>query len=133
MVEEKPKMAGWFSMIRNRDDAVNVAKDSATALFLVAGIQAGIGFLLAQSMLIDAAIFALCAFFIRRFFSRTAAVVALLMSLVAIVTTLMVGVAESVGGWSNVVVALVGIWAAFRSIEATFKLHGKYKEIVTVD
>jgi len=129
MAEEKPKKAGWFSKIKDRDDAVKVAKDCGMAFFVIAAIQGAIGVWIAPVLLIDAAIFAVCGFFIRRSYSRTAAVIALLLGLVTVVTTFMNRIGESVGGGNNIILALIVLWAAIRSVEATFKLHGRYKEV----
>lgn len=133
MAEKNPKKAGWFSKIRDRDDAIKAAKDCGTGFFVIAGIQAVIGVWLAPMLLVDAAIFAICGFFIRRSFSRTAAVVALLLSLIAVVTTFMNRIGESVGGGNNIILALIVSWAAIRSVEATFKLHGRYKKTTSVE
>lgn len=133
MAEEKPKKAGWFSKIRDRDDAIKVAKDCGTGFFVIAGIQAAIGVWLAPMLLIDAALFAICGFFIRRSFSRSAAVIALLLSLITVVTTFVNIIGESVGGGNNIILALIVFWAAVRSVEATFKLHGRFKDTTAVE
>ena len=133
MAEEKPKKAGWFSKIRDRDDAIKVAKDCGTGFFVIAAIQAAIGVWIAPMLLIDAAIFAICGFFVRRSFSRTAAIIALLLSLIGVVTTFVNKFGESVGGGNNIILALIVLWAAIRSVEATFKLNGRYRETASVE
>ena len=133
MAEEEPKKTGWISKIKSRDDAIKIAKECGMGFFVIAGIQGAIGAWLAPTLLFDAAIFAMCGFFIRRSFSRTAAVIALLLSLMAVVTTVMNKIGESVGGGSNIVLTLIVLWAAVRSVDATLKLHGRYKEIADVE
>lgn len=133
MAEKEPKKTGWISKIKSRDDAIKIAKECGMGFFVIAGIQGAIGAWLAPTHLFDAAIFAMCGFFIRRSFSRTAAVIALLLSLMAVVTTVMNKIGESVGGGSNIVLTLIVLWAAVRSVEATLKLHGRYKEIADVE
>lgn len=131
MAEEKQKKAGWFSKIRDRDDAIKVAKDCGTGFFVIAAIQGAIGFWIAPTLLIDAAIFAVCGFFIRRSFSRTAAVIVLLLGLVTVVTTFVNRIGEVVGGGNNIILALIVLWAAVRSVEATFKIHGRFRDVPT--
>ncbi len=133
MAEEKPKKVGWFSKIRDRDDAVKVAKDCGAGFFVIAAIQGTIGVWIAPMLLIDAAIFAVCGFFIRRSFSRTAAIVALILGVITVVTTFMNKIGESAGGGNNIILALIILWAAIRSVEATFKLNGRYKDTAAVE
>jgi hypothetical protein len=42
-------------------------------------------------------------------------------------------IGETVGGGNNIILALIVLWAAVRSVDATFKLHGRYKEIADVE
>ena len=132
MAEEAPKKMGWFSKIKSRDDAIMIAKDSGMGFFVIAGIQAAMGAWIAPTLLIDAAIFAICGFFVRRSFSRTAAVIALLMSLIDVVGTVMSKIGESVGLGNNFLLVLL-VLSAVRSVDATFKLHGRFKEIADVE
>lgn len=132
MTEEKKNKSGWFSKIQSRDDAIKIAKDCGMGFFVVAAIQAAIGVWILPSLIFDAAVFAICGFFIQKSFSRTAAVIALLLSVAAVITTLMNKVGASVGGGNNIILALIVFWAAVRSVESTFKLHGRYKNVATV-
>ena len=76
----KIKKKGWFSKIESREDALKVVKDSSTGFFVVAAIQAALAFLVGFSILIDAAIYVIGGFFLRRFNSRAAAIVLLLVA-----------------------------------------------------
>lgn len=132
MADGKNKSGGMFARIETRDDAVNVATDCGNGFFVIAAIQAGIGAFIAPSMLIDAATFAACGYFVRAKHSRTAAVVALLLSSVALLSTFMNMMGQSVGGGKNVILAIIIAIAAARAVEATFKLNGRFKTAPTV-
>ena len=127
MAEEKKK-AGMFAAIQGRDDAEKVAKDCGNAFFVVAAIQGGIGAFIAPSLIFDAAIYALCGYFVRFKHSRVAAVILLLFSGVALITTVMNKMGQNVGGGNNIILAVIVAIAAVRAVEATFKLNGRYKE-----
>lgn len=128
MTEEKKK-GGMFSAIKGRDDAERVAKECGNASFVLAAIQGGIGAFIAPSLLFDAAIYAVCGYFIRYKHSRIAAVILLLLSSVTLITTFMNRTGQNVGGGNNILLALVIAVAALRAVEATFKLNGRYKEL----
>lgn len=127
MANEKKK-SGIFSKITNREDALKVAKDCGNGFFVVAAIQGGIGFFIAPSLIIDAAIYALCGYFIRFKLNRTAAVIALILSSIALVTTFLNKMGQNVGGGNNIFLAIIIVITAVRAVEATFKLHGRFKE-----
>lgn len=127
MAEEKKK-SGMFAAIHSRDDAEKVAKDCGNAFFLVAAIQGGIGAFIAPALLFDAAIYALCGYFVRFKKSRAAAVVVLPLSGIALVTTVMNKMGKNVGGGNNIILAVIVTVAAARAVEATFKLNGRFKD-----
>lgn len=51
----------------------------------------------------------------------------LLMSLGAVIMTVLNKIGVSTGGGSNIILAIIILFAAVKATEATFKLHGKYK------
>jgi hypothetical protein len=124
------KRKGWLSKIESRADALKVVKDSSMAFFVVAAIQAALSFLVGSSVLIDASIYAIGGFFLRRFNSRAAAMVLLLLAALSAGVTVANRLGENLGGGNNVFLAFIVLWAAIRAVEATFKLRGRYSEEV---
>jgi hypothetical protein len=58
--------------------------------------------------------------------ARTAAVLLLLLAGLAAVVTVMNKLGIMAEGGTNIILALIVLWAAVRAVEATFKLHGKF-------
>lgn len=125
MADEKKK-GGMFEKIESRDDALQVAKDCGNGFFIIAAIQGGIGAFVAPLLLIDAAVFALCGYFVRFKQSRAAAIVALLLSGMVLVGTFLNKMGHNVGGGKNIILAIIITITAVRAIEATFKLNGRF-------
>jgi hypothetical protein len=120
------KKRGLFSSIESREDALKVAKDASTAFFLIAGLQALLSFVIGFSILLDAAFYLVGGFFVRRFHSRAAAIVLLLLAGISAAVTVGNRMGADLGGGKNVVLALIVLWAAIRAVEATFKLRGRF-------
>jgi len=108
-----------------REDALAMVKEASTAFFFIAGLEAVLSFLVGFSILFDAAVFAIGAFFLRRFNSRAAAVVLLLLAIAATASTVGNRLGGNYGGGGNVFLACIVLWVAARAVEATFKLHGR--------
>jgi uncharacterized membrane protein YfhO len=115
--------------MESREDALKVAKDCANGFFVMAAIQGCVGFFLAPSMLVDAAVIAILAAILRFKHSRVAAILLLLLSLLLVVTTTLVKLGISKTGGSNIFLAVIVLWCAIRSVQATFLLHGRFKEL----
>ena len=122
------KKDGLFSKIADREGAIKVARDCAAAFWVVAAIQAALSFFIGFGVLIDAAIYTACGYFVRSNYSRFAAVVALILAALALVVTFMNSAGGNLGGGNNMILAVIIAWAAIRSVEATFKIHGRFKE-----
>ena len=125
MAEKKPKK-GWFAKIETKDDALKVIKDTSIAFFVVAGIQGGIGFFIAPALIIDAVLIAVLAFILMKWKVRMAAVLLLILASIMTVTTFLNKAGVISDGGSNIILALIVLWAAVRATEATFKLRGKF-------
>ncbi len=125
MADEKKK-GGMFEKIESRDDALQVAKDCGNGFFIFAATQGGIGAFVTPSLLFDAALFALCGYFVRFKQSRAAAIVTLLLSGIVLVATFLNKMGQNVGGGKNIILAIIITIAAVRAIEATFKLNGRF-------
>lgn len=122
-MDSKPKKKNpWFGKIESREDALKVIKDSSNAFYVIAAIQAGIGVFLAPSMILDGVIYAVLGFLLRKFNSRIVAVLLLLFSALAVFATVSNQFGRDGTGGSNIVLAVIILWAAVRAVQATFKL-----------
>ena len=129
---EKEKKKGWFTKIENREDALKMVKDTTTGFFVIAGIIAAISFVLGFSLLIDAALYTAGAFLIRKYNSRAAAVMLLILASVSAGITLANMTGANLGGGNNLFLAIIIFWAAIRAVEATYKLHGRFSAEIAV-
>ena len=125
MANGKKPMKGMFAKIENRDDALKTIKDTSIASLVVAGIQVAIVIFLDPSFPNQAPFYATFGLILMILKSRTAAVLLLWFSWLAVLTeNVWLGV-TSVRG-ANIILAPIVVWAAVRAVEATFKLHGKF-------
>ena len=127
-MEEKKKKARMFAKIKTRDDALQTIKDTSIGFFFIAAFQAGIGFFIAPSLMIDAVLYAILAGVLLKWKSRIAAVLLLLLGVGALVMTFLNLVGVTAQGGNNVILGLIICWAAIRAVEATYKLQGKFAE-----
>jgi hypothetical protein len=116
----------WLGKISTREVAIDFAKDCGGGLLILAALQAGLAYFIGYSTLIDAAIYAVCGYFIRTKQSRVAAIVAFALALLSLVVTALNKMGYNLGGGSNILLALIIAWACARAAEATFKLHGRF-------
>ncbi len=126
MSEAKKKKRVLFLKIESRDDALKVVKDASMGFFFVAGLQAAVSYWVGISVLYDAAIYAIGGYFLRRYNSRAAAVVLLILTVLATGVTLANRIGRKLGGGNNIFLAVILLWAAIRAVEATFKLRGRF-------
>jgi len=128
IMEEKKKKARMFAKIESRDDALQTIKDTSIGFFFIAVLQAGLGFFIAPSLIIDAILYAILAGILLKWKSRIAAVSLLLLGGGALAMTFLNLVGVTALGGNNVILGLLIFWAAIRAVEATFKLQGKFSE-----
>lgn len=127
-MEEKEKKKGMFAKIESREDALKTIKDCAMGFFVVAAIQAGLGYFIAPSLIIDAVLYAVLAGIMLKWKSRIAAVFLLVIACFAVYMTVLNRLGMAAEGGNNIFLAAIILWAAIRSVEATFKVNGKYAE-----
>lgn len=120
------RRGGLLAPMRTREDAEQAARECARAFYVVAALQMVAGLLLNPWILMDAVIFALCAHFIRTTWSRSAAVIAMACACLGFIGTVMNRLGDEVGG-GNVLLATLVVLVAARGLEATHKLHGRFK------
>lgn len=105
--------------------------------FFIAVLQGAIGTWMATQYpdsgfdlgetIVDVALYAGCAAWLRWGRSRIAAVILLITATVALGTTIATQLKIIQGGGKSVVVALIVFWSAIKAVEATFKLRGRFK------
>jgi hypothetical protein len=96
------KKGGLWAKIQTREDAFDVTKDVSAAFSVVAAVQGGVGALVAPSLLLDAALFAILAAMLRAWKSRMVAVLLLGLTLGAVWMTMLVKLSLVQEGGSNV-------------------------------
>ena len=126
MAEVKFKKNSWFSKIENRENALKVVKDTSSAFVAIAVLQAVLSYFVGFFILLDAVINLGGSFFLRRFNSRAAAVVLLILAIISIGVTIANMLGAKLGNSGNILVSLIVLWAAIRAVEATFKLHRRF-------
>jgi hypothetical protein len=119
---------GLFSKIESRDDALKTVRGASTAFFVLAAIQAAVGFFLFPSVITDAVILSVLGLALRLWCSRVAAVLLLLVTGVQACVTVLNRVGVTNSGGNNIFLAIIMLIVAVRAVEATFKLHGEYRE-----
>jgi len=96
--------------------------DTSPYRSLACSPQVHLGF----SILFDAASYLIGGFLLRRFHSRAAAVVILVLAAFSLYVTVANRLGENLGGGSNIFLSLIVLWAAIRAVEATFKLRSRF-------
>lgn len=115
-----------YGKIGTREDALMVIKGVTLGFYVVAAIQAIVGAMIAPPMIIDAAVYAVLAFLLKKFASRFVAVLLLILSLAATALTISNKINGGVGG-NNFILALIMVWAAVRAVQATYFLRKKIR------
>lgn len=117
----------FFSKLTSHVDALQMVDNTAKAFFLISGLSLLSALFVSVYALIDVATYAAGAYFLRRYRSRAAAWV--LLAYAAVMAFLVVAeffgaafVAEK--GRASPFLAVVGLWAGTRAVEAVTKLQG---------
>jgi uncharacterized membrane protein len=119
---------GLFAKIESRDDAVKTVREAANAFFFLAALQAAVGFFLFPAMITDAVILCVLGLVLRMWYSRVAAVLLLLVTGTQGLVTVLNRFGVTTHGGTNIFLAFIMLVIAVRAVEATFKLHGTYRE-----
>lgn len=110
------------------DDAHAVIREAVISFLVVAVLLALIGALFQGGFLVDAVLFAGLAAWLRYTRSRVAAVLLLGLCSIVLVTTTLTALGLAQLGGTNSVLAVIVFWTAVRAVEATFKLHGRFRD-----
>jgi uncharacterized membrane protein len=116
-----------FAKIENAQDATKTIRDAAIGFFCVAALQAVLGLFMAPALIVDAVVLAVLAGVLLKWHSRVAAVLLLVVSAGEAVVTLLNRVGAMSQGGKNVFLSVIMLIAAVRAVEATVKLHGKFR------
>ena len=127
-MEENKNKKGMFAKIESREDALKMIKDCAMGFFVIAALQAGLGYFIAPSLIIDAVLYAVLAGIVLKWNSRVASVFLLILSSFTAISTVLNRLGISAVGGNNIFLALIMLWAAIRAVEATFKLNKKFAQ-----
>lgn len=122
---EPPKQSR-FVKIATRNDAERMVRQTSYACFFVAALQTVVGIAFGQGIFIDAALYlilGLLLFFVK---SRVAAILLVILSAATTLVTLANAGGAQLPGGKNFIVAAIVLYYAARSVEATFKLHGRF-------
>jgi hypothetical protein len=117
-----------FSKLRTREAALSVLAATSIAILVWLAIQILVLiFVLGRFSIISVSVlivYGALVFFLWKFNSRTAAVLLLIL----LTYSLVYGISQSPQG-TLIIAGIVGpfIWFAVRAVEATFKLHGRFK------
>lgn len=127
-MQEKPTKKGMFAKIESKSDGLKTIRDCAIGFFVVAAIQAGVGYFVAPTLMIDAVVYAALATILLKWNSRIAAVLLLALACISFYSTVLNRLGIAAEGGNNIILAAIILWTAIRSVEATFKVNGKYAE-----
>ncbi|MCB8963162.1 MAG: hypothetical protein H6651_22810 [Ardenticatenales bacterium] len=118
------KRKSFFSPIQTRQEALKTINGNAWGFMFLGLIQVVISFFLFPELLYDGVIYIVLGALLGLFKGRIVAILLLLASLLGLVSTFtnVMGV-TSVGG-GNLILAVIIVGGAVKSIEATFKLRG---------
>lgn len=117
---------GIFSLIRSRDDALNVVTDTAIAFLAVAAVLVWLSFDKGWQNLVDAAFYVVLASLMWRFKSPAAAFSLLLVAVMRFFVTVAQLADTGTIGVVFMVVTVVVLFAGIRAVEATLKLNGRF-------
>jgi hypothetical protein len=129
--KEEPRavlgVSGIFKAITSLQQANAVVKNASTAFFVLAGLQGTVGLIVNRGLIVDAVVLAVVALLLRLLRSRIAACILLLLTSVMLGTTVMTLLQIAQLGGGNILLAVAAFLIACKSVEATFKIHGRFK------
>jgi len=117
---------GVFSVIRKRDDALQMVRAAALTFYAVSIALGVTAWFRGWQDLVDAAFYVVLASLMWRFKSPLAAFCLLMIGVMRFFVTVGVILETEQIVWAYVVVTVVVLFAAIRSIEATLKLNGRF-------
>jgi len=127
-VKEKKKKSVFFKTIETIDEANAAIKGVSYGFIFVAIFKGVMGVFLNPDLIIEAVVTLILALLLMFLKSRIVAVLLLIFSLGDFVENLLikVGIIEADG--INIFLASIVVCISIKAVEATFKLHGKFKK-----
>ncbi|HNW40506.1 MAG TPA: hypothetical protein PKN08_01250 [Opitutaceae bacterium] len=127
MSDTTTKKSGLLSKIESREDAARTIKEGAIGFIFIGVLHIVIGMWLLPGVIADGVFYAVIAGFLWRWKSRIAAVLLAMVAVPNVVVTLLnrIGVTNLGGG--NVFLAVIVAVVSVRVVEATFKIHGRFR------
>jgi cobalamin synthase len=122
MAEPKPKKRDIFSKIETREEALKTIKDTTIGFYFIAILHIVLGYFVGLPVMIDGVLYAVLGFLLQKFNSRIVAVLLLIVSGIALITTVINRFGGGTGG-RNILLAIIVLWASIRAVQATFKLQ----------
>ena len=117
-----------FGKIETREAALKTLRDAAYVCFFLAALMLIFVFVFHQtSAVVDAVIYLVLGALLHFLRSRVAAVVFALVSLGSLGVTVANMAGASLPGGRNIILAVIVVFASVRAVEASFKLHGRFK------
>jgi hypothetical protein len=126
-IEDKKKFS-LLKWIDNREEALKTIKESAYVFLFIAILNGVTGFFISSLLIGYAIIFSILAILLLWLKSRIVAVLLLLVSGSSLVMTLLRNFNSTKAGGPSIILAIIVFWISIKALEATFKLHGKFKE-----
>ena len=117
---------GIFSLIRSREDALNVVTDTSIVFLLVAAFLAALYMIEGERILLHVGLFGFLGVLLWRFKSPVAAITLLLESIMWLFVTLALFLDTGEVNWLYVVITAIVITTSIRAAEATLKLIGRF-------
>jgi len=117
---------GIFSLIRSREDALNVVTDTSIVFLLVAAFLATLYVIEGERILLHVGLFGFLGVLLWRFKSPIAAITLLLESIMWLFVTLALFLDTGEVNWIYVVITAIVITTSIRAAEATLKLIGRF-------
>lgn len=122
----EPAKRSRFAKITTRDDAAKIVRETSYACFFVAALQTAVGIAFGQGIFVDAALYLILGLLLLLLKSRVAAILLVVLSAATTLVTLANAGGAQLPGGKNFIVAAILFYYAVRSVEATFKLRGRF-------
>jgi hypothetical protein len=128
METEDKKKFSLLKWIDNREEALKTIKESSYVFLFIAILNGVTGFFISPLLIGYAILFSILAMLLLWLKSRIIAVALLLVSGSSLVMTLLRNFNSTKAGGPSIILAIIVFWISIKALEATFKLHGKFKE-----
>ncbi len=128
MEQVKKSKPVLFKFIETKEEALKTIKDASYGFLFLAALTGVASFVLGPALLTDAVLYLVLALLLFWLKSRIVAVLLLVLSCMSLIVTVLNKLGKMDQGGGNVLLAIIVAWVAIKAVEATFKLHKKFKE-----